>query len=344
MQRYKGLGTMAAVVAAFLLGSGAMVSANAEPPTVDELFERLGYSEADKKAIIGGKIISTDVKRTRDDQLIAAVAMPLKTTMAELFTAIDSGSNLPFDVTTLAWGEVTTGAIEDFAGVGYDNAEKGEVDKLLRVKANSNFNFSSDEIGFLQKELKDLDAKDAASAEAAAAAYRQVLAGRVKAYSEKGLDGVADYDQGGSPLTPAKQLRAVEAQAEDFLTTFFPDFWKALNGYPASSNPDISSKIYWVKRTVEGRPTFILIHQMVQAGDDFTLTSQRQFYVGQTYESLQMIGLALPAEEGVMVFSVNSVFTDQITGFFSGVALSVGQGRTKDDMAKHFETVRQKVQ
>jgi len=26
------------------------------------------------------------------------------------------------------------------------------------------------------------------------------------------------------------------------------------------------------------------------------------------------------------------------------VALSVGQGRTKDDMAKHFETVRQKIQ
>jgi len=344
MQRYRVSGMIAAVVSTFLLVIGVAVAANAKPPTVDEVFERLGYSEEDKKAILGGKIISRDAKRTRDDQLVAAVAMPLKTTIPEIFAAIDSGRNLPLNVTTLAWGEVKTGTVEDFAGVVYDDKEKGEVAKLLKVKADSNFNFSSDEIAFLQEQFKGLDPKDPASAEAAVAAYRQVLAGRAKAYSEKGLDGVADYDHGGSPLTPGKQLRDVEAQGEEFLTTYFPDFWKALNGYPANSNPDISSKIYWIKRAVEGRPTLILIHQMVQAGDDFALTTQRQFYVGQTYESLQMIALALPADDGVMVFSVNSVFTDQITGFFSGVAQSVGQGRTKEDMAKHFENVRKQIQ
>ncbi len=83
---------------------------------------------------------------------------------------------------------------------------------------------------------------------------------------------------------------------------------------------------------------------MVQAGDDFVVTSQRRFYVGHTYETLRMIGLAFPAKDGAMIFSVNSVFTDQITGFFSAVAQSVGQGRTKEDMTKHFETVRQKIQ
>jgi hypothetical protein len=335
---------MMVVVTAVLQGSVAVVAATAKLPTVDELFQRLGYSEADKKAILGGKIISMDVKRTRDDQLIAAVVLPIKASMAELAAPLKDGSNIPLDVTTLTWGEVKTGALDDFKGVAWSDAEKEEVQKLLRVKASSNFNFSSGEIAFLKKELKGLDAKDPASAEAAAAAYRQVLAGRFKAYSEKGLDGVAAYDHGDSPLTPAKQLRAVEAQAKDFLATFFPGFWKALDEFPQGQDPDISSKVYWVKRTVEGRPAFILIHQMVQAGDDFVLTSQRQFYVGHTYESLQMIGLALPAKDGAMIFSVNSVFTDQITGFFSGVAQSVGQGRTKEDMTKHFETVRQKIQ
>ena len=338
------LGAMTVVVAVVLQGSVAVVAATAKPPTVDELFQRLGYSEADKKAILGGKIISMDVKRTRDDQLIAAVALPIKASMAELAAPLKDGSNIPLDVATLAWGEVKTGALEDFKGVAYSDAEKEEVQKLLRVKAGSSFNVSSEEIAFLKKKLMGLDAKDPASAEAAAAAYRRVLAGRFKAYSENGLDGVAAYDHGGSPLTPAKQLRAVEAQAKDFLTTFFPDFWTALEEFPQGQDPDISSKVYWVKRKVEGRPAFILIHQMVQAGDDFVLTSQRQFYVGHTYESLQMIALALPAEDGAMIFSVNSVFTDQITGFFSAVAQSVGQGRTKEDMTKHFETVRQKIQ
>ncbi len=333
--------TILVVVAAVLQGG---VAATAKPPTVDELFQRLGYSEADKKAILGGEIISTDAERTRDDQLIAAVAVPIKASIPELAATLGDGSNIPLNSATLAWGEVKTGALEDFKGVAYSDSEKKEVQDLLRVRANSNFNFSSAEIDFLMQELKGLEAEDPASTEAVAAAYRQVLAGRVKVYSEKGLDGVAAYDHGGTPLTPAKQLRAVEKQAEDFLTTYFPDFWKALKGFPRSQDPDISSRIYWVKRTVNGRPAFLLVHQMVQAGDDFVLTSQRQFYVGHTYESLQMIGLALSVEDGAMIFSVNSVFTDQITGFFSGVAQSVGQGRTKEGMARHFEAVRRKFQ
>ena len=340
--RYFGTIVLAGI--ALLYGSFAVVAATAKPPTVDELFQRLGYSDADKKAILGGKIISTDVKRTRDDQLIAAVAMPIKASIAELVAPLKDGSNIPLNAATLDWGEIKSGDLEDFKGVAYSDADKGELQKLLRVKADSSFNLSTAEIAFLNKALKGLNGKNPASAETVAAAYRKVLAGRFKAYGEKGLEGVATYDHGGSPLTPAKQLRAVEAQAKDFMTSYFPDFWKALNGFPEGQDPDFSSKFYWVKRMVEGRPAFILIHQMVQAGDDFILASQRQFYVGHTYESLQTIGLALPAKEGAMIFSVNSVFTEQITGFFSGVALSVGQSRTKEDMAAHFDAVRKKIQ
>ena len=342
--RWKGfVSAIMAVAATLALGGETVMAASAKPPTLDELFQRLGYSEADKQAILGGEIVSTDVERARDDQLFAAVGLPIKASIPQLAATLENGSNIPLNTATLAWGEVKTGAPDDFKGVAYGDGEQQEVRDLLRVGANGNFNFSAAEIEFLKGELKGLEAKDPANAEAAAA-YRQVLAGRTKAYGEKGLDGVAAYDHGGSPLTPAKQLRAVEKQVEDFLTTYFPDFRKALEGFPQGQDPDISSKIYWVKRRVSDRPAFLLIHQMVQAGDDFVLTSQRQFYVGHTYESLQMFGLALPAEHGAMIFSVNSVFTDRITGFFSGVAQSVGQGRTREGMAKHFETVRRKIE
>ena len=338
------LGTMAVVAAVFLQGSGAVVAATAKPPTVDELFQRIGYSEDDQKAVLGGKIVSKDVERTREDQLIAAVALPIKASIAELTAPLKDGSNIPLDSEVLAWGAIKTGGPEDFKDIAYGDGEMEEVEMLLQLEADSSFNFSSEEIAGLEKALGDLDAKDPASAEAAAAAYRQVLSGRTNAYNEKGLDGVAAYDHGDAQLTPAKQLRAVEAQAEDFLTTFFPDFWTALNGFPQGQDPDIASNIYWVKRMVEGRPAFILVQQMVQSGDDFVLVSQRQFYVGHTYESLQMIGLALPAEDGAVIFSVNSVFTEQITGFFAGVAQSVGLDRTKEDMTVHFDSVRQEIQ
>lgn len=337
-------GMIVVAIAAVLQCGVSVTAATATPPTIDELFQRLGYTEADKKAILSGEIVSTDVERTRDDQLLAAVGMPIKAPLTELAATLEDGSNIPLNAATLAWGQVKTGAVEDFEGVAYGAGEGQELQNLLRAGADGNFNFSGAEIDFLKAELTGVEAKDPVDAETVAAAYRQVLAGRAEAYIEKGLDGVAAYERGGSRFTPAKQLRAVEKQAEDFLTNHFPDFWKALEGFPHGQDAGISSKIYWVKRPVEGRPAFLLVHQMVQAGEGFVLTSQRQFYVGHTYESLQMFGLALRAGEGAMIFSVNSVFTDQITGFFSAVAQSVGQGRTRDDMAKHFEMVRRKIE
>ena len=183
-----------------------------------------------------------------------------------------------------------------------------------------------------------------ASNVAAAQAYRRVLADRFAAYRDNGLDGIANYVHDRKRLEPSQQLRAVEATAEDVLTTFFPDFWTALTTFPAGQSPDVSSQFFWVKRAVEGRPAFILIHQMTQAADDFLLLSQRQFYVGHTYESLQVLSLALPTDDGTIVFSLNSVATDQITGFFSGLAQSIGQTRTRDSMVSHFENVRQTLE
>ncbi len=274
--RWEGLLTAAIVAATASYGS---VAAAAEPPTVDEVLSRLGYSDADKAAILGGQIISTDVSRSRDDQLIAAVALPIKTSVADLAAAVANGSNIPLSGSTLAWGEVTTGDVADFAGVGFDETEAEEVQKLGRFKGGSNFNMSEDEIALLQDAMKGLNSRDPAGAEAATNAYRQILAGRAQAYADKGLDGVASYKQGSSVLEPAEELRAVEGQIEGFLTEFFPDFWQALNGFPEGESPDISSKLYWVKRPVEDRPAFILIHQMVQSGDGYAFTSQRQFFV-----------------------------------------------------------------
>ncbi|NIA71360.1 hypothetical protein HBA54_22440 [Pelagibius litoralis] len=319
-----------AVIAVQLLqGVTEVPGAPAMPPSIDELFQHLGYSETDKQRILDGQIISADVERSRDDQLLAVVALPNKTSISELAATLQNGSNIPLNAATLDWGEVTTGTKEDFARVVYNDAEKEEVDKLLRVKADDSFNFSTSEITSIREVAKDLKVGDPNTIELVNAAYRETLFERYLAYKGRGLDGMKPYDHGGAPLSPAKQLRTVEAQSRGFLATYFPGLRQAVEEFPLGRAPDIVSKIYWVKRVVEGRPAFILIHQVIQVGEDFVLSIQRQFYVGHTYESLQVIDLALPAGDRVLVFSVNRVFTEQIAGFFSGVARLVGQSRTK---------------
>ena len=329
------------VVAAAMHGGPLFAAEGSRPPSVDDLLARLGYTAQDKTALLAGKVIATDVRRTRDDQLIASVAVVLPVPIAELAQGPTQGRNIERDPEVLAFGALSeTAGAGQFAKVAYAASETAEVKRLLKVKPGDTFNLSSEEIAALRTQLGKLDGKDPAAAEAASKAYREVLAGRLSAYLAKGLDGIAPYDHGGKTFSAAKGLRAVDKQVEPFLSEHFPAFKKALVEFPEGQSPDISSKIYWMKREVEGRPAFILAHQMVEAGDDYVLMSHRQFFVGHTYDSLQVIALALPVQGGSAVFYVNSAFTDKVTGFFSGVAHSVGQGRMKDDLTKYFETVR----
>jgi hypothetical protein len=332
------------VAAATLQGGPPFAAETSRPPSVDDVMARLGYTDQDKTALLSGKIVSTDVKRTRDDQLIAAVAIVLPVPIANVADGPKQGRNIKRDPAVLAFGVLSESAGgEQFGEVAYAASEMEEVGRLLKVKPSDTFNLSSEEIASLQAKLDKLDAKDSATAEAASKAYREVLAGRLSAYLAKGLDGIAPYDHGSEKFHPDEELRAVYKQAEPFLSEHFPAFKEALAAFPKGGSPDISSKIYWMKRDVEGRPAFILAHQLVESGDGYVLMGQRQFFVGHTYDSLQVVALALPAEGGTAVFYVNSAFTDKIAGFFSGVAHSVGQGRMKGDLTKYFEGIRKQM-
>jgi hypothetical protein len=196
------------LLAAFLFhGQQFSAAAAAPPPSIDEVMMRLGYTDEDKKALLSGKIVSTDLKRTRDDQLIAAVAVRVATPISTLAENVKRGRNIELDPETLAFGLLADpGGGERFAQAAYAASETEEVNKLLKVKASSTFNLSSAEIAFLRDRLKGLGGGDA---EAVSKAYREVLAGRLEAYLEKGLEGVAPYDHGGESLSPAKELRAV---------------------------------------------------------------------------------------------------------------------------------------
>lgn len=328
-----------------LLALAAHVQAAAEPsvPSVEEFMQYLGYADEHKNAFLAEKIVATDIKRTRDDQLVALVAVYLPVKIDQLATNLRQGLNIKRDPDVMAFGELREGGgSEQFDRITFAADEKAEVRRLLRVKASNTFNLSSQEIEQLRNKLKGTSADDPAAIEAVSAAYREVLEGRFRAYLGKGLKGIQTYDRGNGMRSPADQLSADYSKAKLFLSEHFPAFNKALTGYPKDQAPDISNQIYWIKRNVEGRPAFVLAHQLVDAGPNHVLLSQRQFFVGHTYESLQVIALALPFRDGAAIFYGNAAFTDKITGFFSGVAHSVGQSRMKEDLTKYFKAVREK--
>ena len=340
--------TLMLVTAMFLASlqpADILASQGAKPPTYDEMVADLGYTAKEQKALKDGNFVATDVKRTRDDQLVAIAAMRLPTPINGLVERVRRGENIRSDAAVLGFAPLAAPpAAEEWAKVAFAAEERDEARKLLKVGAGDDFNLASDEIEALQARLKDVKGDDPEVVEKVSAAYREVLLGRFKAYLEGGLQGIAPYDRGGKEIQPEAGLQAVYDDVEPFLKKHFPAFAEALAGSGPPEDADITSQHYWIKREVEGRTAFVLAHQLVDAGDGYLVLGQRQFFVGHTYESLQVVALALPVEGGSVVFYLNSAFTDKITGFFSGVAESVGQGRLKDDLKAYFETAQDRQQ
>jgi hypothetical protein len=91
---------------------------------------------------------------------------------------------------------------------------------------------------------------------------------------------------------------------------------------------------------VEGRPTFILTHQMSIVRPEGSFMAERQFYVGHSYNSLFLLAGCLPVEGGSVVFYSNHTSTDQVAGFGSGMRHSIGRGQMRDEIVKSFERIR----
>ena len=311
------------------------------PPTVEDVMSGLGYTDQDRAALQSGEIVATDVERDRDDQLIASVAVFLPVTVEELLAGVRSGDGLRADLGASSVGLLGSESNPaDWQGLAYSDSERDEATKLLGFKGGSAFNLGEDEIAALQSKLDGVTARSDDMLDRVSAAYRDILIARHDAYVQGGLDGIADYKQGRTTLEPSAQLADVANQAKGFLSEHFPEFWNAFSNYPEAQSENIVSNFYWLKRPVEGRPDFVLMHEMSTGDENYALMTRREYFVGHTYESLQVVAVALPVENGSAVFYVNAAFTDQITGFIGGVASSVGQGRMRDDLTKFFQDVQ----
>ena len=142
---------------------------------------------------------------------------------------------------------------QEWQALRYAESEREEAVKLYAYRGGSDFNLSGAEIAALRSNLAGITRRSPGLSDSVSQAYREILMGRHQAYLQGGLEGVEDYQQGGTVLRPAQELAAVQGQAEEFLTAHFPDFWRALSNYPDEQGPEIVNRHYWVKRDVEGR-------------------------------------------------------------------------------------------
>ncbi len=329
-----------AVQASFCLVTALAAGAQAAaPPSIDELFDLLGFTTAERAAVIRGQVVARDQETLGADHISAAIAVRLAVPVGVLHLDALTGRNLARDPNIVAAGPLKDGA-PDWRGQAFGSGEAEEARRLRDDRSGGDFNLSAAEAARLEAGLGGQVDAAAGPEGGASALYRELLLARHAAYRSEGLAAIAPYRRNGRILYPDTGLTAVSTPKNLPLLQFFPDFAAALADYPRSQRPGIAHGHYWTKREIDGRPNYILAHQVVAGGEGYTIFAMREYYVGHTYEALQFVLLALPVEGGSLVVLVASTFAEKATGFFSGLAHWFGQKRMRDDLRRYFEALK----
>ena len=172
------------------------------------------------------------------------------------------------------------------------------------------------------------------------AAYREILAHRLVEFRENGLFGIEPYARGrDKSISPSRELAAA-IDSMLFLEQHFPDFVRALRHNPTTDGETGESRDFWIKKVMDGRPLFVLSHQVIVKAPTHAVAGDLQFFAGHSYNSMLTVIGAVACGTNTLVVAVNHTFTDQVTGFGSSVKKQIGRKKVAEEMAGHFEVLR----
>ena len=267
------------------------VATQGKPLDAEILMQEFQLSDEMISNLLAGEIVLGSAPDVTDDDLVAVLLAWYPASVADTVDAIERVINSTGEGRLLASYELT--AADAFPDVGFDENEVDEVKALLRFTGGDQFQLSTAEIEAFQQLGKQYG-KDASTAQAAvSSAYRDMLEGRYRSYLADGLAGMDTYKgKGRTVIDPAAGLQAIVDDIRE-LEEYYPVFYRNMSDYPDA--PDgVWHDFFLEKKLVQDRPNFILIHRMVEVAEAYALIMVREFYVGHSYESMQVSAVILP--------------------------------------------------
>ncbi|WON74341.1 hypothetical protein [Nitrosospira sp. Is2] len=310
-------------------------------PTVKDIIASLGLKQDQVANLERGEIVALELGEATEKELAMGLGIYLPSPPAKLVAYFKSGALASIDPNTIAQGDVQPKSDADaFKSFDFKFKQSDEAKGLLNAAANDRFNLSTDEIQSFAPLKKKLAAADNTALIAGVTQhYREILLQRWQTYRKGGLSGIAPYARRGPEASPAKELRTATISSK-LLSRYYPDLYQAWLNYPATLPAGAEEQFYWLNRKVEDRPTAILGHRVLQTSDAGSVILARQFFVGHSYNSSQLILGCLPYRNGSVVFYAHRTSTDQVAGMGSSLKHSIGREQMKDQMVKNLERLR----
>ena len=302
-----------------------------------EIAKQVGFGPEDVAKVESGEVLTRQLRDEAKKELSVVLFALVPITAAEAQERFKTDAMLEADTTILDWGTIG----DNVSGATFAKLRlpADELAKLAGKDVDDDFNLSGDELALLEKR-KSAAKSDADRKNAAMETYREILAGRVNAYRSKGLAGVMPYKHGSDESSPRKDLESALPVKGGVVQREAPGFYDYLHGYPNGGSA-ANAKLVWLLQVLNGRPAVILAHRAESPGDNATVFAQRDFFVGHTFDALQVLGGLVPVgEHESALFYTNSTFTEQVAGFGSGAAHGIGRKIMTKEILGLFEAVK----
>lgn len=315
-------------VAALCMVLGAAGTSGAGQISAVSILVDLHFKMGEIVSVEEGHIITSDLPRQRDNELAAVAAAMVPASLRDVEAALLA---MPSDETETKTFSVPVDEDEWRSMKLFTAREREDLAHFKEAALGPDVNLSADEVALMH------------NGSPAAAGYREVLVNRVKAYASKGAKGLAPYSRDAEPASsPADELRMASEQSAALLARYLPDVARALKNYP-DAGLALDQRFTWSKPTVDGHPTHVLAHEIVDRDETHCVLVHQEFFVGRTYNTQHAVTLAVPATDGTLVIGLNRTFTDRVAGPFNGFQRDVGQKMMREALAEKLEDLRKKL-
>ena len=334
--------TISSVLATCLGVAGAHAAA-VPPLTLEEVISAAGFDDRQRSDLLAGKIVTKDFDEGSDKEMSILVASRVSLSLPEVVEAWRELLVLDFDEDLIAIGGIGTDqdVSEALAEVEFTAEDGDEIRGLLGVEPGSDFNLSKGEIARFATLAKQFSSRgcerDAACRSAVNETYRSVLAERLAAYQKGGLGAITTYARSRGKVADAGEELHLAAEKLPLARRRVPEVYRAWLEYPRSQPEGSQHLFLWLKRVVEGRPTFILSHRAIYETDDAIFSVERHFYVGQFYNSLQMSSFIAAQGSETIGILLNRTSTDKVAGFGTSAKKKIGRSKVRKALVGTFE-------
>jgi hypothetical protein len=290
-------------------------------PTVDELMKELHLSDSDQAKVRQGDIVDWSPSEGSDRELAIGMVFLVKAKKEDLAEMYREAMVLRDVSVITAHGRLTgEGTMAELAGVELKpNAEK-EAKRYLNAEPGEELNLDAKEMAAFHA-LKSAGKGGAVPVKQVEEHIRQGLLARYKSFHTKGLAGIASYERGDGKQRRAGDELLLSTKQMTLVAKHLPAFHKFLlnypNGLPKDEAKNVEEFYYWLNIDIFGRPTYVLVHRILYHVGDAAMAVERQYYASHDYNSMLQGIAAIPTKEGMFLFYVGRVSTDQVAGFTS---------------------------